>query len=178
MTTTIRLEDIEQLAETYASQHQALETCISMLEEEVTAVKKRHLDDIRRGAHQAHAAAEALKEAIEAAPELFEKPRTRVFHGIKVGYQKGKGRLVWDNEAHVVKRIKDLYVDEIGVLITTSERPNRAALAELPAAELKRLGVRLEDTDDQVVIRSSDSEVDKLVKALLSDESLNAAEAA
>ena len=34
-----------------------------------------------------------LKAAIEQAPGLFVKPRTIVLHGLKLGYQKGKGKI-------------------------------------------------------------------------------------
>ena len=36
-------------------------------------------------------------------------------------------------------------------------------------AELKRIGVTVEETGDQIVIKPTDSEVDKLVNALLAD---------
>lgn len=166
------MEDIEQLTEAYANARQSLELHTQELEDELRLIKSSRIDFIRRAAQRAHERAAELKAAIEASPELFERPRTRVLHGVKVGIQKGKGRLVWDDEQQVLKRIKQLYDDEIGVLVNVIERPNRAALQELPAAELKRLGVRVVDDGDYVVIRSSDSAVDKLVDALLSDESL------
>ena len=40
---------------------------------------------------------ESLRALIEESPELFEKPRSVVLHGIKLGYQKGKGGIVWDD---------------------------------------------------------------------------------
>ena len=49
------------------------------------------------------------------------------------------------------------------------EEPIRKALSELTVTELKRLGVTVEEADDQVVIKPTDSEVDKLVGKLLED---------
>lgn len=51
----------------------------------------------------------------------------------------------------------------------------RAALEQLSAADLKRIGVSIKDDDDQVVVRDTESEIDKLVSALLAhDKSLDA----
>ncbi len=52
--------------------------------------------------------------------------------------------------------------------------PIRAALEQLSAAELKRIGVSIKDDDDQVVIRDTANEIDKIVSALLAqDKSLD-----
>ena len=43
----------------------------------------------------------------------------------------------------------------------------KEALAQLSAAELKKIGVTLSEAGDQTVVRPVDSEVDKMVDALL-----------
>ena len=44
---------------------------------------------------------------------------------------------------------------------------HKEALAQLSAAELKKIGVTLSEAGDQTVVRPVDSEVDKMVDALL-----------
>jgi hypothetical protein len=56
------------------------------------------------------------------------------------------------------------------LLIKITKKPIAKALADLDVSDLKRIGCRVEATGDIVVIASTDSEVDKLVKALLADE--------
>ncbi len=43
------------------------------------------------------------------------------------------------------------------------------AVSDLTGADLKRLGIRIEADTEAVVIKPTDSEVDKLVEALLAD---------
>ena len=67
----------------------------------------------------------------------------------------------------MVARIKKHLPEQADVLIRTKEAPVKEALAQLTAAELKKIGVTIEDAGDTVVIKPVDSEVDKLVDALL-----------
>ena len=49
------------------------------------------------------------------------------------------------------------------------ESPDKKMLAELPVNELKKLGCTVADTGDVVVIKPTDSEIEKAVAALLKD---------
>src|SRR5208283_3723611 len=104
-----------------------------------------------------------LSGAITSHPDLFVKPRTMTLHGIKFGYQKGKGKISWSDEAKVIAAIHRTFAqDTVDTLIATVEKPVKDALANLPAHELKKLGVQVEEAGDYVFIKASDSEVDKL----------------
>lgn len=165
----ISLKDLDIKAEDVRAARDALASAVSAMQSEVDAIKHRHLPSIRRLVINAHAANAELSSAIEAAPELFEKPRTRVMHGIKLGYAKSKGKLEWDKPALVIKRIHKNMPDQAEVLIRVSESPSRPALAELDASSLKKLGVRISGGEDQIVLKPVDSELDKLVDSLLED---------
>jgi hypothetical protein len=93
-----------------------------------------------------------------------------MFHGIKVGYKKGTGKIEWEDADQVVKLIKKHFPDQADVLIISSEKPAKDALAQLTAAELKKLGVLVEESGDVPFIKDTSSEVDKLVAAFLKDE--------
>lgn len=88
---------------------------------------------------------------------------------MKVGYQKGKGTISFEDADSVVARIKKHLPDQADVLIKLKETPVKDALAQLSAADLKKIGVTVSEAGDQVVIKPVDSEVDKMVDALLKD---------
>ena len=67
----------------------------------------------------------------------------------------------------VVARIKKHLPDQVDVLIQSKDVPVKSALAQLTAVELKKLGVSVTDAEDQIVIKTADSEIDKTVEALL-----------
>jgi hypothetical protein len=116
------------------------------------------------------AAEQAILEAlIKESPELFDKPRTIVLFGIKVGLGKGKGKIEWESASSVVRLIKKHFPEQADLLIKTTEKPLKKALAQLSVAELKKLGIQVDETDDQVIIKSVDSEIDKLVAKLLEE---------
>ena len=114
-------------------------------------------------------AEDRLRIAIEDAPEAFKRPRSQVLHGIRCGYQQNAGRLEWDNPNRVCDLIRKHFAEDESALIRTSETPNRKGLAERSAADLKRLGVRIVGAGDQVLIKPVDSELERMVDALLQE---------
>lgn len=163
------LNDIENLAEEYSKAHDALSDQVATVNTELAAVKARHRHELKRLASVAANTKADLVAAIQDSPDLFKRPKTRTFSGIKVGYRKAKGKLKWDDAGKVVKAIKRLYDDRIGVLIRTKEEPNKEALEKLPAKELKQLGITVIQDSDEVVAKPTEGEIDKLVDALLED---------
>lgn len=178
MTTTTQLSitQLEVLCRDYARARGVLAERVTTLRAEVASVKRRRLPGIKTACAEAADLRDQLRIAIKFTPELFVKPRTFTLHGIKVGYQKGKGKLVWDDEEKVVKRILAMVPElDDDLFIETVQKPRKEALLTLDAATLKRLGCRIEGTDDQILVKSADSEVDKLVAQIL-EEGAKAAE--
>lgn len=167
METTVDLEMIEGATRLYANAREVLAEKVRRLEAELEQIKRQRLPGIKSALARAAEAEGKLRQVIETAPELFERPKTLILHGVKVGYRKAPGKLVWDDADQVVALIRKHYPDQADVLIVVRETPSKSALAQLSAAELKRLGVRVIETSDEVVIAPTDSEVDKLVEALL-----------
>ena len=93
-----------------------------------------------------------------------------ILYGIKIGFQKGKGEITWEDKDQVVKLIHKHFPEQAEALLKVTEMPVKTALAQLSAADLKKLGVTIIETGDEIVIRATDTEVDKLVEALLKDE--------
>jgi len=164
------MEELVELTTRYAEQHNALRVLMETLEGEVDAIRRNALPAIRSRIARVSAAHEALYQAIEGSPDLFVKPRTVIIAGVRVGLAKGRGRVEIDDEAAVVDRIRRLLPEEqADLLIRVRESVDRNAVGDLTVADLKRLGIRIEESGDEVVIKAADSSVDKLVAALLKD---------
>ena len=166
MTTLLQLSE---LTRQYAEIRAKLSDQIGALELEVQALRRRSLPGIRRTLATAQERRDALVNALNEARDLFKSPKTQVFHGVRVGFQKGKGALVWADDATVVKLIKKHMAEKADELLKTTEKPIKSALANLSATDLKRLGVEVVDATDETVVRPLDSELDKLVDRLLED---------
>ena len=161
---------IERLTEEYAARHRALSDKIYELEKEIRVVKHRRLSAIKVAAGEAKDARAALNTVLLENVDLFVKPKSRTFHGITVGFRKKVGSLTWSDVTAVLKLIKKHFAEKKDLLIKTTEAPVKDALAQLSGDELKKLGISVEKDTDEVVIKTTDGEVEKLVDALLKEE--------
>lgn len=173
----MNMHDIEGKTKDYAGARAVLADRVQRLNNEVEAARKRFLPGIKKAVDFAVEKKADLAAAIEQGAALFNNPRTVVFSGIKVGLQKGKGAIEWDNDDQVIRLIEKNFPDLADVLIKTTKKPIKKALGGLSVAELKKIGVAVEETGDQVVIKGTDSDVDKLVKVLLKEHESEECEA-
>ncbi|MFO1404681.1 MAG: hypothetical protein U1E96_08870 [Azonexus sp.] len=162
-----RLAVARREAEARAS---ALEAAISNA---VSPLYEAHRAGIDAAAAGVAAAQTELQQLIDAAPQLFARPRSIIQDGVKCGYRKQDDALDWDDEATVIARIRALpdLCDMAGVLIRTVETLNVSAAAELDASLQRRIGVRTIPGIDQSFISYVDSDIEKMVKAILADAS-------
>lgn len=174
----ITIERIERETQAYSEAYSELRHQVEELQAEMEAVKRRRLANLRRALGKANTRRESLKALLEASPALFEKPKTRTFHNIKIGYRKNKGGLEIADAQKVCELIQKHFPDQEDILIRTTKAPDKVALGNLTAKDLKRLGVEIIDATDEVVISSVDSAVDKIVTALLKDQKDDLAEQA
>lgn len=168
-TATTTLADIERRARTYADARDRVCAIVTALDEAIGALKRTELPRLRRAIAAAAEQHDALKALIETAPELFTKPRTVVLHGLRLGWVKGRGGIEWDDADAVVAAIQRHLPDQAEALIRWTAKPLKEAINQLGVADLKRIGCRVVDTGEQVVIKPVDSAVDKMVDALLKD---------
>ncbi|GHU33600.1 hypothetical protein AGMMS50256_25830 [Betaproteobacteria bacterium] len=163
------LTEIEARAKKYADAREILTRLVADLEAACEALKREALPDIKRAVARASEQHDALKALIESAPELFVKPKTITWHGLRMGYMKGKGGIEWDDPDAVVAAIQKLLPDQAEALIRWSAKPLKEAINQLDVKDLKRIGCRVVDTGEVVFIKPVDGEVDKLVNALLKE---------
>ena len=178
MTDLAEMAEIEDCAKIYAAERKALADYIAALNGDIQALKDLRLPEIRTQAVRTAAAFDALHTEIDRNRELFQRPKTRLLHGIKLGLRKAAGALTWADEAAVVTRIRRLFPSKTDTLLKETAKPVKSALARLPAADLKKLGVNVGDSSDQVLIQVADGDIEKLVQALLEDGAPEAGDAA
>lgn len=162
---------IEELTQAFQRERIALADKMNVLDKETRAIKMKHRAGIKAAAGRVKDAHSELRAAIEANAGEFVKPRTRSFFGIKVGFRKLVGTISWKDAAQVVTLIKKHFADQKDVLVKTTETPVKDALAQLSGADLKRLGCSVSEDTDEVVIKATDSDIDKLVDAFLKEGS-------
>ena len=174
MTTTqsadTALENIYNLTEDYARKRAVLADRVQLLHDDLETIKRRRKPGIKSAASAASDARSALVAAMHEAPQLFRNPKTMTLHGIKIGFQKGKGKLQIADDARTIKLLRRHYGDDAELYIIITEKPDRKALSKLPASELKKIGADITDTGEQVLIKSTTDEIDKYVDKLLSEK--------
>lgn len=166
----MEMHNIENLARLYFEQYSELANRMRELQDQIDEVKRMHLPGIKAGIATVASARSDLKNAIAQNPQLFVKPRTTVFYGLKVGLQNSKGKVVYNKATLVCRRIRRLFKKAAAErLIETTEKPVADEVRKLPPADLKRLGVSIEGAGDQVLIKHAGSDIDKMIEALFKD---------
>lgn len=161
------LDKITAKAGVYAEARERLAAALSELKNAQEALLRDHLPTIKRHLRRASEHESELRALVEAAPQYFDRPRTIVMHGLKVGFAKGKGKVIFTDADKVVRLIEKKLPDLADVLIDTTKAPSKAAIAQLTTDQLKSIGCEVTGTGDVVLVRAVDAAVDKLVTAML-----------
>lgn len=163
------LADIEKLTKNYADHRERLNEVVSDLHQQTEILKRRALPAIKKAVAATAEAESRLRDAILGSPELFVRPKTLVISGVKVGFVKQKGQIEFDDPAKVCALIEKHFPDLEETLVSIKKAPVKSALGQLAAVDLKRLGVRVTEDGETVVVKPVDDHVDKLVAALLKE---------
>ncbi|MDD5107592.1 MAG: hypothetical protein PHC49_18510 [Desulfuromonadaceae bacterium] len=166
------LAAIETATKEYSDRRELLILLVEDLHTGIEALKRGRLPAIKDAAAAAANAKGALEAVIDDSRPLFIKPRSIIISGIQVGLRKGTGGLEYDEEAAVIRRIrKQLSEEQQDLLIKKIEKLIKKTLAQLDVATLKKLGVTVQGTGDVVLIKPVNSDVDKIVTAMLKEAS-------
>lgn len=162
------LADIETAAREFAKSRDTLSSEVELLQLEIEQAQRRHMKRIKGLVASAAEHEVKLRNMVDSSRDLFTRPRTVVFHGIKVGLTKGKGGIEFEDGDRVVELIeKHFSRTDAERLIHVTKSPDKEAIQDLSAVELKKIGCTICGTEDRVVVRPVDSAVDKVVTALL-----------
>jgi hypothetical protein len=170
---------LEQLAKTYRQSLDILAHRVTVLNAAVQAAQDRHMPDVRLAIAAALDAQAKVIAAIDQRRDLFVKPRSMTLCGIKLGIGKQRGRTKWPKTEKLLAAMKRVFSPATYKgFVVAKEEPNKAALANLPAPELKKLGVTIVDTGDAVFAEPAKSTIDQQVAQLLDDAADEQAEKA
>lgn len=160
---------LDLAAEDYRGAIDLLTHLLQDLQERHQALLREAMPRLRQATIRARACKEALAGQVEAAPRLFENPKTRVLHGIKLGWRKAPDAWSYPPDAALVAAIKEHLPELAAALIEVKETPHKPSIKMLSEEALADLAVSCTPGQDQLVLDPVDSEVDKLIKALLGD---------
>jgi hypothetical protein len=166
----VTLATIETACQRYDAEAEKLDSMIAALEADLDAVKKKHLRALKGQAAVVATREAELRNDIEARPELFRKPRTVIFHGVKAGFTDSKGKLVWDLEdEELVGLLKRKFKtdDEWKDYVIEKLSPSKDALRTLDADTQAKLGLRIEGAGDTVVLKRTAGDVEKMMDKLI-----------
>jgi hypothetical protein len=161
------MEKIQKLTEAYAAACDEVYTLTADLNAAVEILVANKRGAIKAATSRLASTEQRLRDELKDNKPLFERPRTQVFSGFKVGFQKQPGSLDWEDDKQLVKLIHKHFPNEAERLIKTEEKPIAATLKSLEAADLRKLGISQSATGDAVVIIPVDGIVDKLSEAML-----------
>ncbi|MCL5236340.1 MAG: hypothetical protein M1353_00635 [Nitrospirae bacterium] len=160
------LNELEQKTKQYHFAEDALAEAIRRMEDEIADVTRRHMRGIKLRFERTKEAYEDLYAEIVSAPDVFTKPKTRTINGVVCGFKKSKGMVAIADEAVTIRLIeKHFNQDMADTLIKTTKKCIKKALANLPASDLKKIGVNVEETGDKAVIALAASDTEKLIAA-------------
>lgn len=163
------LADIEAACKRLGDAREHLRGIVARMQAEVTETTTHYRRDLQAAIDRVANEHEGVLALVSAAPALFRKPRSAQWHGVKCGWQKGKGAVSWDDDERVCGLIERHLPDQAETLIRMTRKPVAAALANLDGRELRRLGVSLVDAGDAPFVKPVDSELDRTVKRLVED---------
>lgn len=171
MTDQTPAEAIEVATKFYADARNELSAEMDRLRDRLKVVQAEHRLPLIALLDQAANARTGLQDLLQAHPALFEKPKTKQLHGIKIGFRKLPGAVEFaDDEATVIDRIREQLRGKAKTLVAIKETVRKDALKDLSAAELASIGVSIVDCGEEVVIKAIDTDLDKLIKGLAADE--------
>lgn len=157
---------IEEQAHAYAEALDLRGKLVSTLREHIKIVTDEALPDLRKVSADVAVLHDQLMELLNKHKGLFESPRSAAFHGIKVGFAKGKGKLVIDNPDATIKAIEKKLPEQLDTLAPSTRVLSLTALGLLDAKTLKSIGGCVTDATDKPFIKTPSDDTDKFVEQL------------
>lgn len=163
-------ELIESAAKAFSKERSVLVDLVTTLDNEILKIKRKALPAIKKAVNATKETEAKLEALLRSNPDLFKKPRTWTIHGLKFGFAKQKGKIVISDEENTIKLIRKHLPTKADVLIVKHESVSKDALANISVEEMKKIGCKVIADTDAVTIKPTDSDVSKLVTALLKND--------
>ncbi len=139
------------------------------LDEVVAPIIARHRNGLDDAAQERAACHAELMRLVEAAPQLFQKPRSVTVDGVKVGYRKEEDALDWGDEECVISRIENMLPELYDLLVREKKSLVADALAQLEVRQLRKIGINFITGADRPFVTIGTSDLEKMVQAILAD---------
>lgn len=166
------LDSIDILTQSHASNYELLAAEMRDMQAQIDGIKNAHLPAIRALVVRTKASHAVLSDAIMANVAVFESPRTRQMHGFKVGIRKQVGSMVFIDQEKAIKLVEKMLPELAETVIDVKKSINKAAAGQLSARDLKSIGGEITDPVDEVVIKPTAGDVEKLVNALIDEKGM------
>jgi|ERR1035437_2294297 hypothetical protein len=164
---SLAINQMEPLCAAYDCECVELDIRIAQLEADLEVVKQKHLPGLKKQAAALAAREAELYNAVENAPDMFERPKTLVIAGTKIGFSNSIGSVVVDDEAQTVKLVEKHFGDRFDELVKTERTPRKDALRTLAEKDLAKLGCRIEGCGPVVIVKRVSGDVEKLINKLI-----------
>ncbi len=161
--------------ETSADRYSIAKSDVTDLVEEITArvdeLKKEFAPRVKAAMRIAATRHEDLYRLIADNPDLFKKPRTYLFAGLKVGMQTGPATIETDDESLTIELIeKHLTQEQQKLLVKTTKKLNVVAVKKLDEKTLRVIRASLVEGKDHVVIKETDTQFEKIFSSIVKDQ--------
>ncbi len=163
------LSEIEAQAKKYSEANNELAGVIEDMETEINRVKNDYLKKLQPLADTVSIEKSLLKVMIDESRLIFVKPKTYVFHGVKVGLQNSKGGIKVLDEAKTIELIKKNMPDIAENMVKTSESLIKESLKLLSEIDLLKINCQKTPSVETVLIKSNRDEVEKFIDAMIKE---------
>lgn len=161
------LERINFAASDYLEASVALADLSRDIEAGHDAVNEQYESDLGSALSTLLKAKTKLEIRIQGSPELFEKPKTIVFDGVKFGLKKGPGVMNMPSDKVLLKRLKANHKDVFDNLPRDPKVPGKSFFKNWSVKALRALGIGISGAKDVVTIALVQSETEERIETLL-----------
>jgi len=167
----VKLTELIDLARDYSDALDRLDEVTGEIEEEQLRAVRRRMRSLRARALVAQAAREKLLAGIGAAdPALFERPRTRIAHGVKFGRRRLQGKMAMSAGQTVSGAVAAIREHLPGLLDAAVETKHTLVVAQvrkMTAEQQRLIGVSFGDPSDSPVAARVVPSAERLAAALI-----------
>lgn len=159
---------IQDLAELLAESDAALAAAVAACDAETRAVMKRHLDTIQLRAEAVAEAKRELLAEIDINRSLFDRPKSRVLSGVKLGLRKDADTLdLGGKDEALIARIRNQMPNLVPTLIREKSELVKNAIKALSSKDLQKLGVRYVVGADRPFAAMDKSNAEEMAEAIV-----------
>lgn len=159
---------LESCAKELAVHRAQLAQAVAQADEELRRVKDTWCEPLKKYSAKVAELEDELLEMVEDCPDLFDKPQSQEFDGVRFGWRKGKGTIVLPKAGAALKKLigrirLKLKKAQRDAVLKVEVKVLKGPLARLDGDTLKKLGVKIEGADLAPFVSYPESDIEKSV---------------